>query len=272
MGMTFEELREKILQRGAELIAQGVSTEQLGYLMKGLEILENIRKKDAIADAIVQIGDVHSKLLEAKELLNQVLIARALTQLGKPAIRLWGGIQSYWDSVLPYCPPTGNNTVLFTYSNLSAVKEEFVDKTTVTLEIAPKNHFHVATQVSALCDCWPYSWALYLLKNSTDEEQKVEITGQLSSRSNGINGAYIVANGNLIFQYTSNGVPNINLTGDNALTIPPKSGLLIFVQNAGYYQDDNYNTYTYRLIHRLDFKLPEGVDWDYEAYKQLLGG
>jgi len=270
MSMTFDELKGKILQRGTELIAQGVSTEQLAYLMKGLEVLESIREKDAVADAIAQIGDIQAKYIEAKNLLNQTLQAKAITQLGKPAVRLFGRVMSAWDGELPYCPPTGGNASKFTYANLDWLKENFIKKTATALEFAPRNNFHFQLQLSSWNDNPPRLWSMYLLKNNTDEDKQVGITVQLSSRTNGINGAYVVANGNVLVSYTGNNVNTWNFTGNNAVTIPAGQGLLVFVQNAGYYVNANNNFYFFRVVHDIDFVLPEGVDWDYEAYKELL--
>jgi hypothetical protein len=268
--MSFDELKQEILKRGSELIAQGVSTDQLGYLMKGLEILENIRQKDAVADAISQIGDVQAKLVEAKNLLNEALTTKAITELGKPAARLFGRVMSYWGKELPLCPPTGDNAAFFTYTNLDKVKEEFVKKTATVLEFCPRNVFHFQQQIASYGNNEPYLWAMYLLKNNTDQEKKIEITGKLSSRTNGLSGAYIVANGTVVLSYTSNAIADINLSQDNAITIPPNSGMLIFVQHTAYYHNYNNSFYLFRFVHNLDFNLPDGVDWDYEAYKQLL--
>ncbi len=270
MSMTFDELKGKILQRGTELIAQGVSTEQLAYLMKGLEVLESIREKDAVADAIAQIGDIQAKYIEAKNLLNQTLQAKAITQLGKPAVRLFGRVMSAWDGELPYCPPTGNNASKFTHNNLDWLKKNFIKKTATTLELAPRNNFHFQLQLPGWNDNPPRLWSMYLLKNKSNEDKKVEITVLLSSRTNGINGAYVIANGNVLLSYTGNTVNTWNFTGNSAVTIPAGQGLLVFVQNAGSYVNNNNQFYFFRLVHNINFILPEGVDWDYEAYAQLL--
>jgi len=266
MSMTFDELKGKILQRGTELIAQGVSTEQLAYLMKGLEVLESIREKDAVADAIAQIGDIQAKYVEAKNFLSQVLQAKAITQLKKPAIRLASRDMDWSYRETPYLPPTGNNTQKFTYQNLEWLKNNFILKTMIFLEFAPRNRFHTANHKVAWGNNYPIYWSMYLLKNNTDSDKTVSLGFQLSAYGNGVSGAYIVANGNVVYSYTNNGVPSSNVN----LTVPANDGLLVLVQNCGYFINNNNNTYHYYLVHKVNFNLPEGVDWDYEAYAQLL--
>ena len=177
---------------------------------------------------------------------------------------------SAWDGELPYCPPTGSNASKFTYANLDWLKENFIKKTATTLELAPRNNFHFQLQLPSWNDNPPRLWSMYLLKNNSNEDKKVEIIAQLSSRTSGVNGAYIVANGNVLLSYTSNTVNTWSFTGGNAVTIPAGQGLLVFVQNGSYYQNAYNNLYFFRVVHDIDFNLPEGVDWDYEAYAQLL--
>ena len=269
--MTFEELRSKILQRGSELIAQGVSTEQLAYLMKGLEVLESIREKDAIADAIAQIGDIQAKYVEAKNLLNQVLETKALTQLGKPAIRLVGRTTWFYEGL----PVTGNssNASHLKYDELDWIKQNVVKPWAPTIELAPRDVFrlsfdHTYYNSNTAPDM---AFSLFILKNTTEEEKQVSLSATLTANgSTGNRGAYIVVEGVAKVSYTSNGKTTFNLSGSSAITIPPKKSIVIYAHNSAYYQTNNNNVYYYHFYQKFNFTLPEGVEWDYEAYKELL--
>ena len=269
--MTFDELKGKILQRGSELIAQGVSTEQLAYLMKGLEVLESIREKDAIADAIAQIGDIQAKYVEAKNLLNQVLETKALIQLGKPAIRLFG-ITGAWNWKLPFGGANFNTadiTASIRYASLESIRNN-IKNAALSLQIGTKNRFFFNSQfISNGGGNNVVTWSLYILKNDTDESKEVGLDVNLSSFNNWVPAyAWVISEGNVLLSRSNNNIASHTFS----VTIPPNGRNLIYIQNGSWDWGTIGNTNVHILVNHQEvaFTLPEGVDWDYEAYKELL--
>ncbi len=269
--MTFDELKEKILQRGTELIAQGVSTEQLAYLMKGLEVLESIREKDAVADAIAQIGDIQSKYLEAKDLLNQVLQTKSIVQLGKPAVRLFGTTGA-WGTKLPFGNVDFSNadiTSKISYTQLSEIKQQ-IKNTALSLQFGPRNSFSFNSHyISNAGANYEICWSFYILKNGSDEDKTVELNVRLSSFNNSVPAyAWVISNGVVLLSRTNNTWNSHSLN----LTIPAGEGSVVYIQNGAWDWGTIGSTNVHILIniHDVSFYLPEGVEWDYEAYKQLV--
>jgi len=263
MSVNYDDLIQKVIARAAELIQTGASTEQLGYLAKGLEILESVREKDVIASTIAQLGDINGKLIEAKQLLENAQIGK----LGKPAVFLWGTTFSAWDYEQPLDPTSQDQRVNFSYTNLKTLKTVFIPKVGFEVKITQKRRFHFNWASSFYGNNGPFAWSLWVLRNSSKETKEVQLTATLSSRSSGSNGAYIVVEGELIYSYTSN---SSSAGGKFKIQIPPNSSKLIYIQNWGYYQTYNNSNYLFRLIHHVDFDLPEGVDFDYDAIAQLI--
>ena len=196
-----------------------------------------------------------------------------MVKLGKPAIRLASRQLNSWWYNSAHLPPTGNNASNFRYDNLGWIKDSFIKNNPSFLDVAPENNFSFTQQLMSWNDNPVMMWSMYILKNKTNEDKKVDAYFQLSSRTSGIWGAYVVANGSLLVSYTSNSAsPSWNFTDNNGLTVPANSGLVVLVQNGAYFhgQVGSTQTYFFRMVHNVKFNLPEGVEWDYDAYKQLL--
>jgi len=263
MSVNYDALIEKVISRVAELVQTGASAEQLGYLSKALEILEKVKDSNTIADALYKTTDFNAKLIEAKQLLEKA----QLSKLGKPAVFLWGTTFSAWDYEQPLDPTSQDQRVNFSYTSLKALKTVFIPKVGFEVKITQKGRFHFNWASSFYGDNGPFAWSLWVLRNSSKETKEVQLTATLSSRSGGNSGAYIVVEGELIYSHTSN---SPSAGGKFKIQIPPNSSKLIYIQNWGYYQTYNNSNYLFRLIHHVDFDLPEGVDFDYDAIAQLI--
>ena len=268
MSVNYDDLIQKVIARAAELIQTGASTEQLGYLAKGLEILESVREKDVIADTIAQLGDINGKLIEAKQLLENTEVGK----LGKPAVRLFG-LGSAWDFNLPFGGTNFNNDQNYkpklTYGLISSLKTQF-KKSSFSLQLGVRNAFSYASQnISNSANNNTLAWSLYILKNTSKEDKQITVNTYLSSFSNWVPAyAWVISEGNVLLSRNTNTRTSNSFT----ITISAGKGVVIYTQNGSqnWGSIGNTNVYMHLLTHNVSFDLPEGVEWDYEKYAELI--
>jgi len=270
---TAEDLKKVALTKLAEIIQSGASQDQAAYLAKAYEEISKAEANEKIVEALLLLPQYKESAENAQKAAQDILnAAGGLVKLGKPAIRLFGRIQSNNYRRMPFwiTQNASSNESLFSYGRLEDLKNNFIKQSSPVLELMPRDVFNFQLGVDTYSGYYLYAWSLYILRNSTDSEKKVSLTARLSSRTSGNGGAYIVANGSKIYSYTSNNVVSPSFSGNSAITVPPNSGVVIYVQTAAYQYNCNNGHCHMELVHDIQFTLPEGVDWDYEAYAQLL--
>ena len=274
MSVDLKTVKQQALAELAKQIQENVDKSQAAFLAEAYRKLEEADSQKQIADALLllpQYKNTAEELIQAKE---ELLSAKdGLVKLGKVGLRLFARLSSYFGSV----PYTGNSSYVgrIRYGDLSWIRDNIVKNTgnPLKLEISSEKMFDFQEDhVYYNCGSCPnQAIGLYILKNTTDEEKKVPMYTYLTSNgSSGWRGAYIVVEGATIWSTTGNSTYSPSFTGNNAITLAPKQSKVIYIHNSAYYRTNNNNVYYYHLRQRVRFDLPEGVEWDYDAYKQLL--
>ncbi len=274
MSVDLKTVKQQALAELAKQIQENVDKSQAAFLAEAYRKLEEADSQKQIADALLLLPKYENtakELIQAKEeILN---VKDGLTKLGKPAVRLFKKITYFFNTV----PITGNSSYVqnIKYENLDWIKNYIVKNSSgsMNLEISTENTFdYQEIETYYNCNsCPPQAYGLYILKNTTDEDKKVPMYTYLTSGgSSGWRGAYIIVDGTLIWNTTGNSTYSPSFTGDNSVKIPAKSSKVIYIHNAAYYWTNYGNTYYYALRQWVRFNLPEGVEYDYDAYKQLL--
>ena len=267
--MNYTELRDKIMGRAAELIAQGSSGDQLAYLMKALNLLENVKTQNDVVDALAQVASFRAELDALKS-------QETLTRLGKPAVRLFKEVANNVDNNWRFKVDPGwtngrlkDSATQYTPENLPAVKT-LAQNLGMELQIGVKDKFVFERDYHCYNNNWNeyhFAVSVILLKNNSDLDKEITVTVDSSSDNNwNITHTCLVANGTVIFEWTDNNQRN---NQDFNITIPA-SQKLVLVMSSGAYRWDTWYGAWYALRQNITITKPEDVDYDYEAYREIL--
>ena len=267
--MNYSELRDKIIGRAAELIAQGSSGDQLAYLMKALNLLENVKTQNDIVDALAQVASFRAELDLIK---NQETLAR----LGTPAVRLFKEIANNVENRWRYKADPGwtngrlaDSASEYTPENISALKT-LAQNIGMELQVGVKDRFVFERDYHTYDNDWDeYHLAVSViaLANKTGAEQQVTVTVDASSDNAwNITHTCLVANGSVVFEWTDN---NMRSNQSFDLTIPAEQKLILVMSSGAYRWTTWYGAW-YSLRHNIVITKPEGIEYDYETYREIL--
>ena len=157
----------------------------------------------------------------------------------------------------------------FRSENIDKVKS-YMHSLGAELTINPRNHFYYERDSHTYGNDWNEfntAFSLFIFKNNTYQEKKFTIYTYLSCDNNWSQTRICIINeGNCVYEQNGNGFYSPSFT----VVLPPnKKRHIVAIQN-GAYRWTTWNGAWYVLRHNIWFDLPEGVDYDFEAYAEIL--
>ena len=274
MNLDLKQVKENALLKLNEEILSNPDKRQAGFLAEAYRKIEEADSLKTIADSLLKVNSLSADVDELKKQLDVNTLQATNTVAGAmPVLHrlITNGSNNNWRYKAENFTDFKDIAGIFNSSNFQDAKTK-LNELGLELKLTSKGKFYLEKDFKTYDNSWnEYNIAIsaIILKNTTSENKAINLKAWLSSDNNWKQTkAIVVANGKVLVEFTDKNIHTVDIE----ISIPANTDKFFIVVVNGAYRWTCWYGCMYALRHDIELTLPEGVNYDYEAYKEILGG
>jgi hypothetical protein len=272
--MTLEEVKKNALTKLNEAILNNPDKTQAAFLAETYRKIEEADSLKVIADSLFKVNALSADVDELKKQLdvNTLQLTNMLADTMPVLYKvIANNVNNNWKYKAENWTDFKDIAGLFNSSNFEDAKLK-LSELGLELKLTSKGKFFLERDFHSYGNDWnEYHIALsaIILKNKNTTNKTINLKARVSSDNYWKQTkALIVANGKIVSEFTTN---NINYVDTN-IEVPSNTDRFFIIVVNGAYRWTTWNGAWYALRHNIELSLEDGIEFDYQAYKEILGG